>query len=123
MAKALLARYARRISMPDLSIAPTTRLTPGQIKTDVLSGLTVALALVPEAVAFAFVAARCPAERRAQAISRLSVIGYAGFFLGPPLMGLVSGGIGLAAAFAVVALILLLIPIALIPWMRRAGAA
>ncbi|EAU43409.1 SulP family inorganic anion transporter [Salipiger bermudensis] len=56
MAKALLARYARRISMPDLSIAPTTRLTPGQIKTDVLSGLTVALALVPEAVAFAFVA-------------------------------------------------------------------
>ncbi len=54
MAKALLARYARRISMPDLSIAPTTRLTPGQIKTDVLSGLTVALALVPEAVAFAF---------------------------------------------------------------------
>ncbi|MCA0961692.1 SulP family inorganic anion transporter [Salipiger bermudensis] len=56
MAKALLARYARRISMPDLSIAPTTRLTPGQIKTDLLSGLTVALALVPEAVAFAFVA-------------------------------------------------------------------
>ena len=38
-------------------------------------------------------------------------------------MGLVSGGIGLAAAFAVVALILLLIPIALIPWMRRAGSA
>ena len=56
MAKALLARYARRISMPDLSIHPTGRLTPGQIKTDVLSGLTVALALVPEAVAFAFVA-------------------------------------------------------------------
>ncbi|WP_193183861.1 SulP family inorganic anion transporter [Nisaea sediminum] len=32
------------------------KLTPGQIKTDILSGLTVALALVPEAVAFAFVA-------------------------------------------------------------------
>lgn len=31
-------------------------LTPAQAKTDVLSGLTVALALVPEAVAFAFVA-------------------------------------------------------------------
>lgn len=31
-------------------------LTPKQIKTDLLSGLTVALALVPEAVAFAFVA-------------------------------------------------------------------
>ncbi|WP_335946244.1 MFS transporter [Salipiger bermudensis] len=74
-------------------------------------------------MAFAFVGARCPAERRAQAISRLSVIGYAGFFLGPPLMGLVSGGIGLAAAFAMVALILLLIPLALIPWMRRSTPA
>lgn len=41
----------------DFSIAPgDTQLTPSQIKTDLLSGLTVALALVPEAVAFAFVA-------------------------------------------------------------------
>ncbi|MEQ8332146.1 SulP family inorganic anion transporter [Nisaea sp.] len=32
------------------------KLTPSQIKTDILAGLTVALALVPEAVAFAFVA-------------------------------------------------------------------
>lgn len=41
----------------DFSIAPgEVKLTPGQIKTDLLSGLTVALALVPEAVAFAFVA-------------------------------------------------------------------
>ena len=32
------------------------RFTPGRIKTELLSGLTVALALVPEAVAFAFVA-------------------------------------------------------------------
>ena len=31
------------------------RFTPGRIKTELLSGLTVALALVPEAVAFAFV--------------------------------------------------------------------
>ncbi|MFG1489378.1 SulP family inorganic anion transporter, partial [Oceanospirillum sp. HFRX-1_2] len=34
----------------------TRYLTPAQMKNDVLSGLTVALALVPEAVAFAFVA-------------------------------------------------------------------
>ena len=41
----------------DFSIAPgEVKLTPGQIRTDLLSGLTVALALVPEAVAFAFVA-------------------------------------------------------------------
>ncbi len=41
----------------DFSIAPGQgRLTFGQVRTDLLSGLTVALALVPEAVAFAFVA-------------------------------------------------------------------
>ncbi len=41
----------------DFSISPgEVKLTPGQIRTDLLSGLTVALALVPEAVAFAFVA-------------------------------------------------------------------
>ncbi|MCT4555500.1 MAG: SulP family inorganic anion transporter [Pelagimonas sp.] len=56
MPKALLASFANRISAPDLSISPMAKLTPGQIRTDVLSGLTVALALVPEAVAFAFVA-------------------------------------------------------------------
>ena len=41
----------------DFSVAPgDVKLTPGQMKTELLSGLTVALALVPEAVAFAFVA-------------------------------------------------------------------
>jgi SulP family sulfate permease len=41
----------------DFSISPgEVKLTPMQIKTELLSGLTVALALVPEAVAFAFVA-------------------------------------------------------------------
>ncbi|SLN48366.1 Bicarbonate transporter BicA [Roseivivax jejudonensis] len=57
MAQSLMARTARRFTMPDLALAPTTgRLTPERIKTEVLSGLTVALALVPEAVAFSFVA-------------------------------------------------------------------
>ncbi len=51
MPKASLAAFAER-----LSIADKNELTPMQIKTDLLSGLTVALALVPEAVAFAFVA-------------------------------------------------------------------
>ncbi|QBF32927.1 SulP family inorganic anion transporter [Thalassococcus sp. S3] len=46
---------ARRFG--DFRVAPgEVRLTPGQIRTELLSGLTVALALVPEAVAFAFVA-------------------------------------------------------------------
>ncbi|MGO1118980.1 SulP family inorganic anion transporter [Rhodovibrionaceae bacterium A322] len=39
-----------------LTAGGTSKISPAQIKTEVLSGLTVALALVPEAVAFAFVA-------------------------------------------------------------------
>ena len=52
MARALLTRFADSLSLTD----PSTPLTPSQWKTEILSGLTVALALVPEAVAFAFVA-------------------------------------------------------------------
>jgi SulP family sulfate permease len=52
MARALLASFAENLSLRD----PNAPLTPGQIRVEVLSGLTVALALVPEAVAFAFVA-------------------------------------------------------------------
>ena len=56
MPRALLARYAARIERPDYRLSPNNALTPARIKTEILSGLTVALALVPEAVAFAFVA-------------------------------------------------------------------
>ena len=48
----MLATYAEKLSLaPDAS-----NYTLGRVKTELLSGLTVALALVPEAVAFAFVA-------------------------------------------------------------------
>jgi SulP family sulfate permease len=50
--KSGLSAFADRISFSSSDIA----LTPGRIKTELLSGLTVALALVPEAVAFSFVA-------------------------------------------------------------------
>lgn len=56
MARALLARFADQIQSADLRLAPTEKLTPTRLRIEVLSGLTVALALVPEAVAFAFVA-------------------------------------------------------------------
>jgi SulP family sulfate permease len=56
MKKALLARFANRVDMPDLSLAPDEKLTAGRLRIELLAGLTVALALVPEAVAFAFVA-------------------------------------------------------------------
>ncbi|SEK18985.1 sulfate permease, SulP family [Pacificibacter marinus] len=53
MTQSTLAAFAEKLSLPN---SGNTRLTPMQAKTDILSGLTVALALVPEAVAFAFVA-------------------------------------------------------------------
>ncbi|MEC7764086.1 MAG: SulP family inorganic anion transporter [Pseudomonadota bacterium] len=56
MARALLARFANRIATPDLRLAPTEPLNASRLRIELLSGLTVALALVPEAVAFAFVA-------------------------------------------------------------------
>ena len=52
MATSTFSSFARHLSLS----AGDTNLTPAQARTDVLSGLTVALALVPEAVAFAFVA-------------------------------------------------------------------
>ncbi len=52
MPRALLASFADNLSLRD----PDAPLTPKLLRVEVLSGLTVALALVPEAVAFAFVA-------------------------------------------------------------------
>jgi SulP family sulfate permease len=56
LSKALLAVFADRVGRPSLKLFPTVVMTPVRLRTEVLSGLTVALALVPEAVAFSFVA-------------------------------------------------------------------
>ena len=62
-----------------MSLLDFFKRRPQNVKNDVLSGLTVALALVPEAVAFAFVAGVSP------------VIGlYSAFFIG--LLAAVVGG-------------------------------
>ncbi|WP_417724022.1 MFS transporter [Salipiger sp.] len=72
-------------------------------------------------MAFARAGRQVPPNRRARAISRLSLIGYAGFFAGPPLMGFLSEAVGLGGAFVAIAALLLLIPAVLVPWMK-AGA-
>ncbi|MEL7047412.1 MAG: SulP family inorganic anion transporter [Pseudomonadota bacterium] len=56
--KATLAAYAESLDtdLRDWKARKIDTLTPSIIKTEILAGLTVALALVPEAVAFAFVA-------------------------------------------------------------------
>ena len=60
---------------------------------------------------------------RTHAISRTAVIGFSGFFIGPPLMGLMSEFAGLPMAFMVIGglLIVSLIPIALLKGLRRAA--
>ncbi|MDX1743977.1 MAG: SulP family inorganic anion transporter, partial [Ruegeria sp.] len=56
MPRAMLASFANRIAKPDFRWVPDEGLTASRLRIELLSGLTVALALVPEAVAFAFVA-------------------------------------------------------------------
>ena len=56
MVKSTFAAFADRLGAQGFSQPDFKAYTPAQVKTDLLAGLTVALALVPEAVAFAFVA-------------------------------------------------------------------
>jgi sulfate permease, SulP family len=56
MPRAILASFAKRLAIPDLRWMPEEGFSPSRVRIELLSGLTVALALVPEAVAFAFVA-------------------------------------------------------------------
>lgn len=56
MAKALLAAFAERAGISDFQQGGDGKLDLNRVRIELLSGLTVALALVPEAVAFAFVA-------------------------------------------------------------------
>ncbi|MBY5987937.1 SulP family inorganic anion transporter [Roseovarius atlanticus] len=56
MKRTLLADWAKRFDLSELSLTPGEKLSPTRLRIELLSGLTVALALVPEAVAFAFVA-------------------------------------------------------------------
>ncbi|MFY0690444.1 MAG: MFS transporter [Paracoccaceae bacterium] len=63
-----------------------------------------------------------PEEVRLKAISRAAVIGFAGFFLAPAMMGLISQVSGLRVAFASVAVLaLMLLP--LLALLRRRGGA
>lgn len=54
------AGISDRLSFAVWKRSNLAEFTPGRVKTELLSGLTVALALVPEAVAFSFVAGAHP---------------------------------------------------------------
>ena len=45
-------------------------------------------------------------EARARAVARATMLGYAGYFVGPPLVGMIAGGLGLRSAFVFTAALL-----------------
>ncbi|WP_159979335.1 SulP family inorganic anion transporter [Roseobacter cerasinus] len=56
MARTPFSTFKKNLAMTDLRWMPDEGFSPQRLRIELLSGLTVALALVPEAVAFAFVA-------------------------------------------------------------------
>ncbi len=69
--------------------------------------------------ALAIVGAQVGSGSRTTAISRVAVIGFSGFFIGPPMMGLISEFFGLRVAFAAIAGVLGFAMIALFQLKRR----
>ena len=68
--------------------------------------------------AFAIIGRNAKPEARAHAIARATAIGYMGYFIGPPALGLVSELFGLRLSFlGMGVLVLLLLPI--YPLLRR----
>lgn len=69
--------------------------------------------------AYAWIGRMVPNRFRSHAISRISVVGYAGFFIGPPMMGFLSEGFGLSTSFLVIGGTLFVVPLMLVPVLTR----
>ena len=103
------------------ALAPTTMVAYLGL---VVMGLGCSV-LVP--TAFALIGRLSPAALRTDIIARATALGYMGYFFGPPVLGLVSEGLGLPVAFlgvaAVVMLVTVLVPLLIASGMReRFGA-
>ena len=61
--------------------------------------------------AFTLVGALSPPEDRARAIQAATMLGYSGYFVGPPGLGIIAGTWGLRAAFLTAALALCVVPV------------
>jgi predicted MFS family arabinose efflux permease len=70
-------------------------------------------------MAYSAVGKRVSNQQRSFVITRISVIGYMGFFIGPPVMGGLSEAFGLSVSFFAVSAILLCVTLFLAPALRR----
>lgn len=70
-------------------------------------------------MAYAWIGRMVPNKYRSHAISRISVVGYFGFFIGPPMMGFLSEGFGLATSFLVIGGLLFAVTLVLLPVLNR----
>ena len=68
--------------------------------------------------AFALVGRLARPEHRARAVARATMLGYVGYFFGPPAIGMIAAVLGLRAAFGFAALALLVV-LVLAPMMAR----
>ena len=71
-------------------------------------------------MAFSIAGQHFEKNMRAFAISRVAVLGYFGFFIGPPLMGWISEVAGLRASFVSIAVVLAFVPLCLFYLKRNA---
>lgn len=70
-------------------------------------------------MAYAWIGRMVPNRHRSHAISRISVVGYTGFFIGPPMMGFLAEGFGLWASFVTIGGILFMVPLVWEPLLSR----
>lgn len=68
--------------------------------------------------AFSLVGRLSEPQARARAVARATLLGYFGYFVGPPMLGFLAGSFGLRAAF-VFAAVMLMAVLALTPVLRR----
>ncbi len=61
--------------------------------------------------AFSLVGTLSAPEARARAVARATLLGYFGYFFGPPILGFIAGALGLRMAFVFAAGMLLIVPV------------
>jgi MFS family permease len=61
--------------------------------------------------AFSLVGSKAAPEARARAVARTTLLGYFGYFIGPPGFGFIAGNFGLRWAFVFAAFALCMIPV------------